>query len=239
MKLIIASMEECAAQAAERYAQLLQQRPDAVLGLATGSTPEALYRHLIALNKAGRLSFAKTVTYNLDEYVGLAGDHPQSYRYFMDDRLFNHVDIDKANTHVPDGLHTTPENAAQYDEEIARAGGIDLQLLGIGPNGHIGFNEPGGPWNSRTHVADLALSTRQANKRFFASLEEVPAQAVSMGIQTIMHAREIIVMAFGSAKADAVAAMVKGPVDPACPASILQLHPCVTVYADGDAAAKL
>jgi len=237
MKLICDTVESCARLAAARYQRLLNEKPDAVLGLATGSTPEPLYRELIRLNKAGALSFARAATYNLDEYVGLRGDHPQSYRYFMDDRLFDHVDIKKENTHVPDGLHTTAENAADYDQAIAAAGGIDLQLLGIGPNGHIGFNEPGGPWNSRTHIADLSDSTRQANKRFFSSIDDVPTQAISMGIMTIMHARSILVLAFGPAKAQAVAAMVKGPVDPACPASILQLHPDVTVFADEEAAA--
>ena len=239
MHIIVDSMENCASLAADRYCALLREKPKAVLGLATGSTPEALYRELIRRCRAGEISFAQATTFNLDEYVGLDGTHLQSYRYFMNSRLFDRVDIDIRRTNVPSGLNMTSEKAAQYDELIRQAGGIDLQLLGIGPNGHIGFNEPGGPWDSVTHIADLAPATRQANSRFFESLEEVPTQAVSMGIKTVMNARHILVMAFGEGKAPAVAAMVKGRVDRQVPASILQLHPDVTVFADPAAAALI
>ena len=239
MQIIIDSTAKCVNQAAEHFYTLLRRKPDAVLGLATGSTPEALYGRLIAQYEAGYISFRQVTTFNLDEYVGLAGDHPQSYRHFMQEKLFDHVDIDPKRTHVPDGLHTTPENAADYDKMIGAAGGIDLLLLGIGANGHIGFNEPGSSFDTLTHIADLDESTRQANARFFASPEEVPAQAVTMGIHTIMQARSIILMAFGANKAQAVAAAVTGPVSSDVPASVLRLHPDVTIYADDEAAAGI
>ena len=239
MQIIIDSTAKCVNLAAEHFYALLRRKPDAVLGLATGSTPEALYGRLIAQYEAGYISFRQVTTFNLDEYVGLAGDHPQSYRHFMQEKLFDHVDIDPKRTHVPDGLHTTPENAADYDKMIETAGGIDLLLLGIGANGHIGFNEPGSSFDTLTHIADLDESTRQANARFFASPEEVPAQAVTMGIHTIMQARSIILMAFGANKAQAVAAAVTGPVSSDVPASVLRLHSDVTIYADDEAAAGI
>ena len=184
MKIIRDTQRNCARMAAEEYRKLLNENPHCVLGLATGSTPEMLYEELVALCKAGKLSFKDVTTYNLDEYVGLDGSHPQSYRYFMDSHLFNLVDIDKTRTHVPCGVGVTDEMAAHYDE-IKQAGGVDLQLLGIGPNGHIGFNEPGTPWDAVTHIVPLTDATRQANKRFFNSIDEVPEKAVSMGIKTV------------------------------------------------------
>ena len=193
MKIIIDSEENLARRAAQRYVELLRAKPDAVLGGATGSTPLGLYAELVRLNKAGEISFAGARTFNLDEYVGLDGSHDQSYRYFMNHNLFEQIDIDIANTRVPDGINTAA--AAAYDGEIKAAGGIDLQLLGIGLDGHIGFNEPGTPWDSVTHVVELEESTRVANSRFFASLDEVPTHAVTMGIKTVMNARSIILMA--------------------------------------------
>ena len=237
MKIIIDSEENLARRAAQRYVELLRAKPDAVLGGATGSTPLGLYAELVRLNKAGEISFAGARTFNLDEYVGLDGSHDQSYRYFMNHNLFEQIDIDIANTRVPDGINTAA--AAAYDGEIKAAGGIDLQLLGIGLDGHIGFNEPGTPWDSVTHVVELEESTRVANSRFFASLDEVPTHAVTMGIKTVMNARSIILMAIGANKADIIAQTVNGPVTTDVPASILQLHPFVEVYLDPAAAAKL
>lgn len=237
MKIIIASEDEIAKQAAQQYAALLKKKPNAVLGGATGSSPLKLYAELARLNKAGEISFKDVTTFNLDEYVGLDGSHDQSYRYFMDHNLFDNIDIDKSRTHVPDGVNL--ENIKTYDAQIEEAGGIDLQLLGIGVDGHIAFNEPGTPWDSYTHIVDLEEDTRVVNSRFFKSLDEVPHQAVTMGIKSIMHAKSIILIATGENKADAVYGMIKGPIDTKVAASILQLHPDVTVYLDPAAASKL
>ncbi len=239
MKIIVDTPEQIAERAAERYVELLAAKPNAILGFATGSTPLNLYKELIRLNEAGMISFKDVTSFNLDEYVGLEPTHPQSYRYFMEDNLFNHIDIDIASTHVPSGLDTSAETLAGYDAAIAAAGGLDLQLLGIGINGHIGFNEPGTPLESLTHVVTLTESTREANKRFFASLDEVPTQAATMGIKTVMNARGIILIATGENKADAIAATVNGPVTADMPASALQLHPNVEIYLDEAAASKL
>ena len=167
MKIIIDTPERIAELAAQRYVQLLGDKPEAILGYATGSTPLGLYAELIRLNKAGKFSYAKATSFNLDEYAGLDGSHDQSYRYFMNHNLFDYVDIRKDHTFVPSGLDLSAETAAAYDQAIAEAGGIDLQLLGIGNNGHIGFNEPGTPFGSLTHIVELTESTREANKRFF------------------------------------------------------------------------
>ena len=237
MKIIIDNEENIACRAARRYVELLREKPDAILGGATGSTPLGLYAELARLCKAGEISFARARSFNLDEYVGLDGSHDQSYRYFMNENLFKHIDIDLANTRVPDGINTAI--AAEYDREIEAAGGIDLQLLGIGVDGHIGFNEPGTPWDSVTHVVELTENTREVNSRFFASLDEVPTHAVTMGIKTVMNARSIILMAIGKSKAEIVRAFIQGPVTTEVPASILQLHPDVEVYLDPEAAALL
>ena len=237
MKIIIDNEENIARRAARRYVELLREKPDAILGGATGSTPLGLYAELARLCKAGEISFARARSFNLDEYVGMDGSHDQSYRYFMNENLFKHIDIDLANTRVPDGINTAI--AAEYDREIEAAGGIDLQLLGIGVDGHIGFNEPGTPWDSVTHVVELTENTREVNSRFFASLDEVPTHAVTMGIKTVMNARSIILMAIGKSKAEIVRAFIQGPVTTEVPASILQLHPAVEVYLDPEAAALL
>ena len=208
-------------------------KPDCVLGLATGSTPIGAYKRLIEGYEAGDIDFSQVKTYNLDEYRGLPGDHDQSYRYFMNVNLFDHVNIDKANTHVPDGLMEDYEAAcAEYDAAVAAAGGQDLQLLGIGNNGHIGFNEPGDAFVKGTHCVDLTESTIQANSRLFDSIDDVPRQAYTMGIGTIMAAKTVLVMANGEVKAQAVHDMIYGPITPSCQASILQLHPNVVVVAD-------
>ena len=223
--------------AASVMADAILQKPDAVIGLATGSTPVKLYQELARLNREGAISFKRVRTYNLDEYAGLAPDHPQSYRRFMDEQLFNHIDIDPANTHVPSGF-ADAAGAAAYDDAITEAGGVDVQLLGIGRNGHIGFNEPADDFSRLTHVVELTDSTREANARFFDSIDEVPDRAVTMGIGTIMKARRILMIATGEDKAEAVRGMIAGPVTPRMPASVLAFHPNVTVLLD-EAAAKL
>jgi len=237
MKVYIASEKEIAKMAAQRYVQLINNKPNAILGGATGSTPIPLYKELAKQCKAGNVSFKNVKTFNLDEYVGLDGKHNQSYRYFMNNQLFKHVDIDINNTHVPSGIDT--KNPEKYDEEIAAAGGIDLQLLGIGVDGHIGFDEPGTKFDSLTHVVKLDPSTRKANSRFFKSIDEVPTHAVTMGIKTVMNARAIMLIATGKGKAEIVKAFIEGPITTKVPASILQLHPFVEVYLDEEAAALL
>ena len=239
MKVIIDTEERIAELAAQRYVQLLNAKPDAILGYATGSTPLGLYAELIRLNKAGKFSYAKATSFNLDEYAGLDGSHDQSYRYFMNHNLFDHVDIRKDHTFVPSGLDLSAETAAAYDKAIEEAGGIDLQLLGIGNNGHIGFNEPGTPFGSITHLVELTESTRQANSRFFKSIDEVPTHAVTMGIRTVMNAKSVILMAIGKAKAPIMKETLQGPVTEQVPASVLQLHPDVEFYLDYDAASLL
>ncbi|MDO4749550.1 MAG: glucosamine-6-phosphate deaminase [Eubacteriales bacterium] len=239
MKIIVDTTEAISALAAKRYVRLLRSRPNAVLGFATGSTPLGLYAELVRLCDAGEISFRDAMSFNLDEYVGLDGSHEQSYRWFMDHYLFEKIDIDRARTHVPSGLDTDSATAEAYDQAIISTGGIDLQLLGIGNNGHIGFNEPGTPFGSRTHMVELTDSTRQANRRFFKSLDEVPTHAVTMGIRTVMNARSIILMALGTAKADIIRKTVQGEVTEEVPASILQLHPSVEVYLDYQAASLL
>ena len=225
--------------AAVRYKALLNEKPTAVLGFATGSTPLPLYAELARLCQRGEISFSKATTFNLDEYVGLDGTNPQSYRYFMNTNLFEKIDIPLSSTHVPSGTNCTSENAAAYDDAIHAAGGIDLQLLGIGRNGHIGFNEPGTPFGSITHRVTLSRSTREANARFFHSIDEVPHEAVSMGIKTVMNARAILLFADGEDKAEVVREALCGPVTEDVPASVLQLHPFVELYLDGDAAKLL
>lgn len=214
-------------------------KPDCVLGLATGTTPIGTYKQLIDWYKKGDLDFAQVSTYNLDEYRGLTHEDPQSYHYFMRENLFDHVNIDHANTHVPDGANPDATAAcSQYDRIVADAGYPDLQLLGIGNNGHIGFNEPDDHFSKGTHCVNLTESTIKANSRLFDREEDVPRQAYTMGVQTIMYARQILVVANGEAKAQAVYDMCYGPVTPACPASILQLHTNCVVVAD-EAALKL
>ena len=227
-------------RAADIIAAQVLLKPNCVLGLATGSTPVGAYARLVELYRAGELSFAQVKSVNLDEYKGLAPTHDQSYRYFMQKNLFDHVDIDPANTNVPDGLAADAEaECTRYDGLIASLGFADLQLLGLGRNGHIGFNEPGDRFVKPTHVVDLTQSTIDANARFFASAGDVPRQALTMGIGCIMAARRVLVVASGEDKADAVAKMVSGPITPEVPASILQLHTDVVLVADEAALSKL
>ncbi|WP_026342324.1 glucosamine-6-phosphate deaminase [Paenibacillus fonticola] len=217
-------------------ASLLQTNPRAKLGLATGGTPVGVYKHLIELHRQGVVSFKEARSYNLDEYIGLQEDHPESYRRFMNEKLFNHVDIDLNNTHVPSGVSGDGHKAAeQYTELLEQAGQIDLQLLGLGHNGHIGFNEPAEELKATTHVVELDEVTRKANARYFSSIDEVPTHAITMGIGSILKAKQILLMAKGADKAEIVAKALKGPITTQCPASLLQLHPNVVVIVDQDA----
>lgn len=225
--------QDMSRKAANIISAQIIMKPDCVLGLATGSTPVGTYRQLIEWYEKGDLDFSRVSTVNLDEYRGLTHIDPQSYYYFMQENLFDHVNIDKAATHVPDGTNPDAADACAKHEQIIKSlGGIDLQLLGLGNNGHIGFNEPGAAFEKETHLVDLAESTIRANARFFASIDEVPKQAYTMGIRTIMQAKKILVVVSGEGKADIVSRAFFGPVTPEVPASILQMHPDVTVVCD-------
>ena len=227
-------------RAANLIAAEVIRRPNCVLGLATGSTPIGTYENLIARNRAGDLSFREVRTVNLDEYKGLAPTHDQSYRYFMQTNLFDHIDILPENTNVPDGLAADADaECARYDALVASLGYADLQLLGLGRNGHIGFNEPDDHFTKETHVVDLTDSTIDANARFFATRDDVPRQALTMGVGCIMAARRVLLIASGADKADAVYNAFCGPITPFCPASILQLHNDMVLVGDKAALSKL
>ncbi len=227
-------------RAAAVIAAQIVSKPDCVLGLATGSSPVGAYQQLVKWYEQGDLSFAEVRSVNLDEYYGLSPDHDQSYRYFMQSNLFDHVDIAPENTNVPDGLAKDPAaECLRYERKAAELGYADLQLLGLGRNGHIGFNEPCDCFPVATHLVDLTESTIEANARFFASADDVPKQALTMGVGTIMKARKILIVASGADKADAVWKAFAGPITPEVPASILQLHPDVTLVADEAALSKL
>jgi glucosamine-6-phosphate deaminase len=225
MRIIKASdyneMSRCAANI---IAAQITLKPDSVLGLATGSTPIGTYKLLVESYQQGNLDFSKVRSVNLDEYCGLDGSHDQSYRYFMNTNLFNHVNIDMANTNVPNGIATDLEQECKrYDRLIEELGGVDLQLLGIGHNGHIGFNEPNEFFDKTTHVVDLKQSTIDANSRFFEKIEDVPRRAITMGIKSIMSARKILLVA-GADKKDIIERALFGPITPQVPASVLQFH---------------
>ncbi|MBM4039820.1 MAG: glucosamine-6-phosphate deaminase [Planctomycetes bacterium] len=241
MRVIVAkTLEEMGKEAGAIVAEGMRAKPHYVLGLATGDTPKPLYRELIRLHKEEDLDFSTTVSFNLDEYIGLPATHDQSYRYFMDHELFNHVNIVKANTHVPDGMTDDVEtHCLVYEATIEDVGGIDCQVLGIGRNGHIGFNEPGSSLASRTRAVDLTESTIEANAPHFPNPEDMPRRAITMGIGTILESEKIIMLACGPKKAAAVAAALEGPVCVKCPASALQLHPDVTFVVTEDAATGL
>ncbi|MBQ9300940.1 MAG: glucosamine-6-phosphate deaminase [Clostridia bacterium] len=232
--------EQAGQAAALLIAAQLLRKPHSVLGLATGSSPIPIYRSLIVLYQAGVISFDRVVSYNLDEYVGIDPDHVCSYHRFMREQLFDHVNMRPEAIHVPDGKAADLAAAASaYDRAIETAGGIDLQLLGIGRNGHIGFNEPNSHFVGGCHVTDLTASTIEANQRFFDSIDNVPRQAVSLGITPIMRAKTVVLIATGADKAQAVKAAVRGPVDPRVQASILQAHPDAHFMLDQEAAALL
>lgn len=238
MKVIVCNnYEELSLKAFEVMKELVTSKPDAVLGLATGSSPVGLYQNMVKDHKENGTSYKDIRTYNLDEYVGIDRHDPQSYYTFMNENLFKGIDIDPANTHVPFG--NCDDDCMAYEKELEKVS-VDLQLLGIGQNGHIGFNEPGTPFDKPTHIVTLTENTRQANARFFDDdINKVPTHAISMGIGTIMKAKSILLVANGENKADAIKAMIEGEVDPACPASILQKHDHVTVIIDKAAASKL
>ena len=225
--------QELSRKAANIIAAQVIMKPDCVLGLATGSSPIGTYKELIARYELGDLDFSQVSSINLDEYKGLSPENDQSYRYFMNTNLFNHVNIDKSRTHVPNGLEPDSVKAcADYNAIIAQSGGIDLQLLGLGHNGHIGFNEPADVFPLETNCVDLQASTNEANKRFFESEADVPRQAYTMGIGNIMQAKKIVVVVSGKDKAKILREVVCGPITPRVPASVLQLHPDVTIVAD-------
>ena len=237
--VVVSNFDSMSDEVAKTVIAQVRNKPASVLGLATGSSPLGVYRLLAEYYKNG-VDFSRIITFNLDEYVGLAENHPQSYRYYMQENLFSRVHIDAANTHVPNGVATDLQaECGRYDELIRHTGGIDLQILGIGSNAHIGFNEPGTPFGSQTQVVDLTANTIRDNARFFASPGEVPTQAISMGIKSIMSARNIVLMANGGSKADAIHAALTGPVTEEVPASVLQLHPSVTIVVDQAAGSRL
>lgn len=229
-----------AKKSADLVESQIQTYPDSVIGLATGSTPLGLYEQLISRHEESGLSFSKIRTFNLDEYVGIPSDHPQSYRTFMDENLFDRINIDKSNTQVPDGMAENPlEVGPEYEKMIEAAGGIDLQILGVGTDGHIGFNEPTSSLGSVTRVKTLTQQTMADNSRFFKPDEFQPKLAITMGMKTILDARRILLLAHGENKAEAVRDMIEGPLSAFCPASALQLHQRTTILIDEAAASKL
>lgn len=241
MRVIVTrNYEEMSRVAAEQIVKLMNTNPRAVLGLATGSTPEGMYKKIVEAYERGEVDFSKATTFNLDEYRGLNPEHPQSYRYFMNNNLFNHINVLKENTFVPNGMaENIEEECKEYDERIKKYGGIDLQVLGIGNNGHIGFNEPSDFLYMGTHLTSLAEDTIKANSRFFNNVSEVPTQAVTMGLGGIMRARRILLLASGEKKADIIAKLVEGKISTKIPASILQVHQDVLVIVDELAASGL
>jgi glucosamine-6-phosphate deaminase len=241
VRVIIEPDGEAASRRAARFvADLVRKKPNCVLGLATGSTPLGTYRELIRMHKEEGLDFVQATTFNLDEYVGLSGTHPQSYRAFMQENLFNHVNLLPGRTHVPDGRALDFEShCRQYEQRIKEAGGIDLQILGLGSDGHIAFNEPGSSLGSRTRLKTLASETIRDNARFFGGEDKVPRLAVTMGVGTILESRRCLLLAFGPHKATAVRDTVEGPVTAQVTASALQLHREVICVFDEEAARLL
>lgn len=241
MEVIIAKdYEQLSRTGALLIAGQVVRKPHSVLGLATGSTPLGTYRQLVAYYREGLADFSRTQVFNLDEYRGVGGESPCSYQRYMAENLFDHINVSPGNTHIPNGLASDVAAECQrYEQLIKQAGGIDLQLLGLGDNGHIGFNEPNTHFPAATHLVELAPATIAANSRFFTAAAAVPRQAISMGIQTIFQARQIVLLASGASKAKAVKAMLEGPITPAAPASVLQLHSQLTVILDPAAAGLL
>jgi len=242
MEIIIQpTVQEASVITARVIATLVRAKPDCVLGLATGSTPLATYRELARTHREENLDFSRVTTFNLDEYVGLPPEHSQSYHAFMDEHLFRHINVARSRIHIPDGMaRDVPAECVRYEEAIRRAGGIDVQVLGIGTDGHIGFNEPSSSLASRTRIKTLTAQTRADNARFFGGdLNNVPFHCITMGVGTIMDARQVLMLAFGEQKAVAVAAAVEGPITAMNPASVLQMHPVAKCVVDEAAAAKL
>jgi len=233
MKIIeVNDYQQMSQVAAEYIMKKVTDNPAIHLGLATGGTPSEMYKNLIEDHKQNGTSYEHVTTFNLDEYIGLSGENPNSYRFYMDNHLFNHINIDKRKTHIPLGNTTDSQAECNRYEQLINENGIDLQILGIGQNGHIGFNEPGTSFSSKTHVVTLAPSTIQANARFFKTIEEVPTKAITMGISTIMKSKEILLLVSGESKKDAVNKLINGEIDEKFPASVLKNHPYVTIIAD-------
>lgn len=241
MRVIVTnSYEEMSASAARIVAGQIYLKPNSILGLATGSTPEGMYNELIRVHKEVGLDFSQVISFNLDEYIGIKDSDPNSYHYFMNNKFFKHINIKKENIFIPNGnMQNIEQECKKYDALIEQKGGIDLQILGIGNNAHIGFNEPDVKFEAITHKVKLDEETIAANARFFASKDEVPQYAISMGIKTIMRSRRVILLANGKNKAQAIYNALYGPIRPATPASILQLHQDVTVILDKQAATLL
>lgn len=241
MKIIEArDYQDMSKIAADYIIKKVSTFPKIKLGLATGGTPLGIYANLIADHQKNGTSYRGVTTFNLDEYAGLSGNNPNSYRYYMNNNLFDHIDIQKNNTFVPRGdVKDIQKECISYENLLRKFKGIDIQILGIGKNGHIGFNEPGTSFNSETHVVQLTSSTRQANARFFKSLEEVPTKAITMGIGTIMKSKEILLLISGEQKSEALNRLMTGNVDESFPASVLKKHPYVTIIADKAAIAGL
>lgn len=241
MEVIISkTYEDMSKSAAEMVAEVLNTKPDAVLGMATGSTPLGLYKELVRMHKDESLDFSQVTTFNLDEYVGLPVTHPQSYHYFMYENFFKHVNIPRQNIHIPSGTtHNYRSFCAWYEQRIEEVGGIDLQILGIGGDGHIAFNEPTSSLSSRTRLKTLAKQTIDDNSRFFDKPEEVPIYGITMGVGTILESAQLLLVANGKKKAHAIAAMVEGPVTSMITASALQLHPEAMCFVDEGAASQL
>ncbi|WP_294390058.1 glucosamine-6-phosphate deaminase [uncultured Clostridium sp.] len=238
MRLMITeSYEELSKAAAEEFAKVIKEKPNAVLGLATGGSPVGMYKELIKMYEKNELDFSKVTTVNLDEYIGLNPEHNQSYRHFMNENLFNHININIANTFVPNGLADNLEvECKEYDKKIMELGGIDIQLLGVGNNGHIAFNEPDEQLSAGTHVISLTENTIEANSRFFENINDVPKKAITMGLGGIMKAKKIILIASGESKAEAIKGLFSGKITTDNPASMLQMHRDVTVIVDKEAA---
>ena len=240
MKLIVVNnYEELSKVAAKEFSKIIKEKENVVLGLATGGSPVGMYKELIRMYEQKELNFSKITTVNLDEYIGLNPEHNQSYRYFMNNNLFNHINIDKSNTFVPNGLAEDLEaQCKEYDQKIVELGGIDIQLLGVGNNGHIAFNEPNSELSSGTHIISLTDNTIEANARFFDNIDDVPRKAITMGVGGIMKAKKIILIASGESKAEAIKGIFSGKITTANPATMLQMHRDVTIIVD-EAAAKL
>jgi len=235
--VIVKDYHELSSKAAQLITEQIIKKRNSVLGLATGSTPEGMYKELIRLNQEAKVDFSKVITFNLDEYYGLFPEHPQSYCFFMWNKFFKHINIKKENIHLLNGItKNIDKECKQYEALIKKSGGIDLQVLGIGDNGHIGFNEPDISLDTQTHLVNLTAKTIQANSRFFNNIQEMPKQAITMGMGTIMRAKKIILLANGKRKARVIKKTIDGPITTKVPASVLQLHNDVTIMVDQEAA---
>ena len=240
MRVIVCkNYDEMSKEGAKLFASQMILKPNSILGLATGSTPIGLYQNLIEMNKAGEIDFSQITSFNLDEYYPLSPDNDQSYRYFMNKNLFDHVNIDKKKTFVPNGISENPEEEGEkYDTMMEEAGGVDIQLLGIGQNGHIGFNEPDENLITGTHLTNLTENTIQANSRFFRSVDEVPTKAITMGMASIMKAKKIVLLASGASKRAVVQELLNDHITTSVPATLLKVHPDVVLICDKEAYGK-